>query len=84
MCSHNNFGLVVMTCYFRHLTGIFAQANITVTAENKKQLDRTIHHVVDVLYKDCPATWREVKKRIAQDQDAFVAALKEAWAQQSL
>jgi hypothetical protein len=29
--------------------------------------------------KNCPATWREVKKRIAEDETGFVTMLKEAW-----
>ncbi len=68
-----------MTCYFRHLSAVFEKAGITVTKENKRQLDAVIHSLVAVEYKDCPATWREVKKRIAQDEDNFAAKLKEAW-----
>jgi hypothetical protein len=34
---------------------------------------------VSTKYKDCPATGREVKKRIAQDEAGFVAELKAAW-----
>jgi hypothetical protein len=32
-----------------------------------------------VEYKNCPATWREVKKRIAEDETGFVSMLKKAW-----
>ena len=68
-----------MTCYFRHLEEIFKKAGITVTSENKREIDRIIHNIVNVKYKDCPATWREVKKRIAEDEAEFVSVLKEAW-----
>jgi len=68
-----------MTCYFRHLKGIFQKAGIEVTGENRKELDRTIHEIVAVRYKNCPQTWKEVKKRIAKDEEGFVAALRAAW-----
>jgi len=69
-----------MTCYFRHLQPIFEKAGIEVTKENKKELDRIIHSIVKVEYKNCPVAWREVKKLIAEDEDNFVSKLKTAWA----
>jgi hypothetical protein len=68
-----------MTCYFRHLKDVFARAGIEVTIENKHEVDRIIHNIVGVEYKNCPATWREVKKRIAEDKTGFVSMLKETW-----
>jgi hypothetical protein len=68
-----------MTCYFRHLKEVFKKAGIEVTKENKRELDRVIHGIVNVEYKNCPATWREVKKKIAYDEESFVSELKEAW-----
>jgi HEPN domain-containing protein len=68
-----------MTCYFRHLQEIFKKAGIEVTKENRQELDKIIHKIVSTRYKDCPATGREVKKRIAQDEAGFVAELKAAW-----
>ena len=68
-----------MTCYFRHLQGIFKKAGITVTAENKHEVDKVIHSIVGVEYKNCPATWKEVKNRLAEDEPAFVAQLKVEW-----
>jgi len=70
-----------MTCYFRHLREVFEKAGIEVTNENKREIDRIIHGIVGVEYKSCPAAWREVKKRIADDEQAFVSSLKEAMAQ---
>jgi len=69
-----------MTCYFRHLQPIFEKAGIKVTNENKKELDKIIHHLVKVEYKNCPATWKEVKKLIAENEDDFASRLKAAWA----
>ena len=65
-----------MTCYFRHMNEIFEKAGVTVTKENKKDVDRAIHSIVGTSYKNCSATWKEVKKRIAEDEEEFVNTLK--------
>jgi hypothetical protein len=65
-----------MTCYFRHLNVIFEKAGVTVTKENKKDIDKVIHGIVRTSYKNCSATWKEVKKRIAEDETKFVNTLK--------
>ena len=67
-----------MTCYFRHIQHVFKKAGIEVTSENKREIDRVIHDVVGVEYKNCPVAWREVKKRIAEDEEGFVSKLREA------
>ena len=68
-----------MTCYFRHLREVFEKAGIEVTNQNKREIDRIIHGIVGVEYKSCPDAWREVKKRIADDEQAFVSSLRGAW-----
>jgi hypothetical protein len=68
----------IVTCYFRHIQDIFKKAGIAVSTQNKQELDRVIHGIVGVEYKNCPATWREVKKRIAEDEESFVSELKKA------
>ena len=67
-----------LTCYFRHLRDFFAKAGIKVTDENKRQIDRFIHDMMSVEYKNCSATWREVKKRIAEEEEIFISQLKKA------
>ena len=67
-----------MTCYFRHLKEVFNKAGIEVTPENRKEIDRAIHEIVGVNYKNCSAAWRQVKNRLAQDEGGFVSMLKEA------
>jgi len=67
-----------LTCYFRHIQHVFKKAGIEVTKENKQDIDRVIHAIVGVEYKNCPAAWREVKKRIAEDEEGFVSKLKQA------
>ena len=47
-----------MSCYFRHLKEELAEAGITVTPQNKKAVDRAIHGLVEIDYKDCPRTWK--------------------------
>jgi len=68
-----------MTCYFRHLHDLFNKAGIEVTSKNKREIDRVIHAIVGVKYKNCSATWKEVKKRIAENEEDFVSRLKETW-----
>ncbi|MDH5532132.1 MAG: hypothetical protein OEX99_01525 [Candidatus Bathyarchaeota archaeon] len=74
--------LFVVTCYFRHIQHVFKKAGIEVTSENKRVIDRIVHEIVGVEYKNCPATWREVKKRIAEDEEGFVSKLKQALTEQ--
>jgi hypothetical protein len=54
----------------------FEKAGIVVTKENKKDVDKIIHKIVGVDYKNCSATWKEVKKKIAQDKQDFLTTLK--------
>jgi hypothetical protein len=70
-----------MSCYLRHMQRLLDQAGIAVTKENRQDVDRLIHELVAVGYKNCPVTWKEVKRWIAEDEAGFVARLKEQWAQ---
>jgi hypothetical protein len=45
-----------------YLQEIFKKAGIQVTKENKRDIDTLIHRIVSVEYKNCSATWKEVKK----------------------
>ena len=72
--------MICITCYFRHLQEAFKKAGIEVTKDNKREVDKIIHGIVGVEYKNCPFAWREVKKRIAEDEeDGFSSKLKEVW-----
>ncbi|MFW9846098.1 MAG: hypothetical protein ACFFD6_05095 [Candidatus Thorarchaeota archaeon] len=64
-----------MTCYFRHIKRVFEEIGLEVTKENKGAIDRVIHEIVGVNYKDCPSTWKEVKKRLAEDEEDFIQSL---------
>jgi len=68
-----------MTCYFRHLQDIFKEAGVKVTKENKKEIDRAIHELVNTKYKNCPLAWRRVKEKVQKDEvqkKAFINRLK--------
>jgi hypothetical protein len=58
-----------MSCYFRHLKEVFESASIEVTTQNRKSLDAAFHRVVGVEYKDCPATWKQLKQDWLTDPD---------------
>ena len=65
-----------MTCYFRHLKEVFQKAEITVTPQNKRQIDKIIHDVVGVEYKNCATAWRQVKQHLKKDEARFIERLK--------
>ena len=68
-----------MTCYFRHLKQVFEKVGIEVTSANRQEIDRIIHNIVGVNYKNCPATWKQVKSRISENEANFVSMLKDTW-----
>ena len=70
-----------MSCYFRHLKDILSEAGIEVTPSNNKRIDQAIHAIVEVAYKDCPATWKRLKREILGDEQKrrdFVEKLQNA------
>jgi len=69
-----------MSCYFRHIKDILDEAGIEVKPSNKKQIDQTIHQLVSVAYKDCPATWKSLKQIIGDEQKRqdFISKLRNA------
>ena len=60
-----------MTCYFRHMNELFDELNVRVTSENKKDIDRRIHALVGVEYKDCSAAWKRIKELREADEERF-------------
>jgi hypothetical protein len=57
-----------MSCYFRHIKELLNQAGIEVTPANKKLLDRAIHEIVGVNYKDCPSTWKALRQQVLSSE----------------
>ncbi len=70
-----------MSCYFRHMASILEEAGITVTQDNKKEIDRKIHEIVDVSYKNCSATWKAIKDGTTDptQRAEFISKLKNAF-----
>ena len=60
------------------------KAGIEVTRENRKELDKIMHQLAGSSEMDCPAVWRQIKKRLAQDEAGFTAELKAAWQNRSV
>ncbi|MEW6186575.1 MAG: hypothetical protein AB1585_12645 [Thermodesulfobacteriota bacterium] len=56
-----------MSCYFRHMKGILEEAGIVVTPKNKKEVDRIIHGIMEVEYKNCSPAWKAIKEKILGD-----------------
>lgn len=50
-----------------------------MSSDNKRDIDQVIHDIIGVEYKNCPTVGREVKKRIANDEEGFVLELKKKW-----
>ena len=76
----NGPGTGKMSCYFRHIKDVIAEAGIEVTPENKKQVDKAIHRIMEVDYKDCPATWKTLKQQLADEpaRQDFIKKLRHA------
>jgi hypothetical protein len=65
-----------MSCYFRHLKEVLAEAGVEVTPANKKQVDQALHEMVGVTHKDCPTAWKNLKQRMANEADRAVVVKK--------
>jgi ATP-dependent Zn protease len=63
------------------MQSILEEAGITVTQENKKEIDRKIHEIVDVSYKNCSETWKAIKEGTAEpaQRAEFISKLKEVF-----
>jgi len=70
-----------MSCYFRILKDILAESGVEVTPGNRKDIDRAIHKIVGVEYKDCPVAWKALNQQIMGDEQKrrdFIKKLKNA------
>ena len=57
------------------MKGIFTEIGVDVTPENKRDVDKALHKLLGVEYKNCSTTWKEVKKRMAEDESGFMKSL---------
>lgn len=69
-----------MSCYFRHMSEVFKVLDIEPTKENKKEIDKAIHKIVEIEYKNCPDAWKKIKEIINGTDEfkkkKFISALK--------
>jgi len=54
----------------------FEKVGLEITGDNKRAIDKHIHGVLGIEYKNCSATWKEVKKRLADDEAGFLVEIK--------
>lgn len=68
-----------MSCYLRHMSDVLKEAGVEVTKENKKDIDRALHSLVNVEYKNCSSTWKELKAMLQSEEgkNVLVQKLKE-------
>lgn len=57
------------------MSHFFDELQIKVTKENKKEIDRKIHDLVGVDYKNCSTTWKSIKTKLAENEEALLADL---------
>ncbi|KYK38071.1 MAG: hypothetical protein AYK18_08150 [Theionarchaea archaeon DG-70] len=50
------------------MSGVLQEAGIKVTRENKKDIDKALHNLVNVEYKNCSPTWKEIKKLLQTEE----------------
>jgi hypothetical protein len=65
-----------MSCYFRHLKDVLAEAGVEVTPANRKEVDQALHQIVGATYKDCPGAWKNLKRQMANEADRAVVVKK--------
>ena len=70
-----------MSCYFRHMKDVLDEVGVEITPANKKEIDRILHGIAGVDYKNCSPAWKEIKGMVKgdpADRALFVRKLKAA------
>jgi hypothetical protein len=60
---------------------VLDEVGVTITPDNKKEIDRILHGIVDVEYKNCSPAWKKIKEMVRGEEaerDRFVKKLKAA------
>jgi predicted Fe-Mo cluster-binding NifX family protein len=58
---------------------LLKEAGIEVTPGNKRDVDKVIHEIVGVKYKNCPLAWGGIKNRMLRDgREVFIKELRKA------
>ena len=50
---------------------LFDELGITVTKENRDDINEVLHDYLSVEYKNCAATWKMIRKRLQEDSEGF-------------
>ncbi|MFX1263390.1 MAG: hypothetical protein ACFFAZ_15015 [Promethearchaeota archaeon] len=50
---------------------LFDELGITVTKENRDDINEVLHDYLSVEYKNCAATWKMIRKRLQEDNEGF-------------
>ena len=66
-----------MSCYLRHLKEIFDEGGIAITPSKRQKIDKAIHKIAGIDYKNCPAVWKLVKEDIKVDGERRRAFIKQ-------
>ncbi|UCF89008.1 MAG: hypothetical protein JSV70_01805 [bacterium] len=70
-----------MSCYFRHMKDVLDEVGVEITPGNKKEIDRILHGIAGVEYKNCSPAWKKIKEMVKgdpADREQFVEKLKAA------
>jgi hypothetical protein len=68
-----------MSCYFRHISDVMEEVGVEITPHNKKGIDRVLHGIVGVEYKNCSDAWKKIKEMVKgdpADRDRFIEKLR--------
>ena len=74
--------IVSMSCYLRHLDDVVTLAGVKIGPDNRMEVDRTVKELLGL--EDCPDVWKEVKKRLAADEQGFIDDLHDAFVMKGL
>ncbi len=69
--------IITVSCYLRHLDDVVTAAGVKIGPDNRKEVDRTVKELLGL--DDCPDVWKEVKKRLAADEQGFIDDLHDAF-----
>ena len=70
-----------MSCYFRHMRDVMEEVGIEITPENKREIDRILHGIAGVEYKNCSGAWKRIKRMVKgepAERERFVEKLMSA------
>jgi hypothetical protein len=70
-----------LSCYFRHMKDVLDEVGVVITPENKKEIDRILHGIAGVEYKNCSDAWKKIKEMVKGDEaerERFVEKMKAA------